>query len=75
MFEEMNKLIGIEYAVSQIRAMVKDGASVDEALKSMDMEHIQRLQGVATRMKTMVNYLEVTAETKTMEMLGAKEGW
>lgn len=74
MFEEMATLDGIEYAVSQIRAMIKDGASVEEALKSMDMEHVHRLQGVASRLKTRANYLEVTAETKSMEMLETKEG-
>lgn len=74
MFEEMSKLDGIEYAVSQIRAMIKDGASVEEALKSMEIEHIQRLQGVASRLKTRANYLEVTAEMKNTEVLEDKKG-
>ena len=61
-FEEIHKLNGIEYAVRQIEAMVAEGTTVEDALKSMRAERAARLNVVSQQLTGYADLFKLNAQ-------------
>lgn len=57
MFDEYAKLEAMDYTVRQIRAMVQDGSSVEDALKSMETEIQMRSIGLSQRLNSLAQVM------------------